>query len=82
MFYPTFIRSTGVGWGFGFGRIGAIAGTMLGGALIAAHWSFAATFAMASPPLLICCLAVLLMRWRIGAAARAGTSQTALAAGD
>jgi MFS transporter, AAHS family, 4-hydroxybenzoate transporter len=79
MYYPTFIRSTGIGWGFGFGRIGAIAGTMLGGALIAAHWSIAETFFMASPPLLICALAVLLMRWRVRPAQRAGAGQTALA---
>jgi AAHS family 4-hydroxybenzoate transporter-like MFS transporter len=34
-FYPTFIRSTGVGWALGIGRIGSIAGPAVGGILIA-----------------------------------------------
>ena len=34
-FYPVHIRSTGVGWATGTGRIGAIAGPILGGALVA-----------------------------------------------
>jgi len=82
LYYPTFIRSTGIGWGFGFGRIGAIAGTMLGAALIAAHWSFAAIFFMASPPLLVCCLAVLVMRWRVTATESAGGSEPAMYPGE
>ena len=82
MYYPTFIRSTGIGWGFGFGRIGAIAGTLLGGALIAAHWSFAATFFMASPPLLVCCLAVVLMRRRVDATEHEIGREPAVAAGE
>ncbi len=84
MYYPTFIRSTGVGWGFGFGRIGAICGTMLGGALIAAHWSFAAIFFMASPPLLLCGIAVMLMRWRVSAVGKeqSGGTEPALSPGE
>lgn len=82
MYYPTFIRATGIGWGFGFGRIGAIAGTMLGGALIAAHWSFAAIFFMASPPLILCGIAVAVMRWRAGPAERHVMAEPALAAGE
>jgi hypothetical protein len=31
MFYPTSVRSTGVGWALGIGRLGAILGRMLGG---------------------------------------------------
>jgi AAHS family 4-hydroxybenzoate transporter-like MFS transporter len=34
-FYPTAIRSTGVGWCHGIGRIGSIVGPILGGALLA-----------------------------------------------
>lgn len=36
-FYPAHISSTGVGWALGIGRIGAISGPMLGGALQAAQ---------------------------------------------
>lgn len=32
--YPTAVRATGVGWALGVGRLGAIAGPMLGGVLI------------------------------------------------
>ncbi len=34
-FYPMSIRSTGIGWASGVGRIGAIIGPLLGGALLA-----------------------------------------------
>jgi AAHS family 4-hydroxybenzoate transporter-like MFS transporter len=34
-FYPTFIRSTGVGWALGIGRFGGIAGPAIGGTLLA-----------------------------------------------
>jgi MFS transporter, AAHS family, 4-hydroxybenzoate transporter len=33
-FYPTFIRSTGIGWALGIGRIGSIAGPFIGGTMI------------------------------------------------
>ena len=33
-FYPTRIRSTGVGWALGIGRIGSIVGPMVGGLLL------------------------------------------------
>jgi MFS transporter, AAHS family, 4-hydroxybenzoate transporter len=38
-YYPTYLRSTGVGAGLGVGRVGAIVGPMIGGALMAAQWS-------------------------------------------
>ena len=34
--YPTHIRSTGVGWALGIGRVGSIVGPLLAGALVAA----------------------------------------------
>ncbi len=37
-FYPTYLRSTGVGWGLGIGRIGAIVGPYLGGTLLGLKW--------------------------------------------
>ena len=37
-FYPTAIRSTGVGWAIGVGRIGSIMGPMLGGLLLTLRW--------------------------------------------
>jgi AAHS family 4-hydroxybenzoate transporter-like MFS transporter len=37
-FYPTSIRSTGVGWALGVGRIGSIVGPVLAGMLLTAGW--------------------------------------------
>ena len=45
-FYTLSVRSTGLGWASGMGRVGAIVGPMLGGVLLAAElpmaWNFAA----------------------------------------
>jgi AAHS family 4-hydroxybenzoate transporter-like MFS transporter len=37
-FYPTSIRSTGIGWCLGVGRIGSIVGPMLGGVMLKLDW--------------------------------------------
>ena len=37
-FYPTFMRSTGIGWAMGIGRIGSVLGPLLLGDLLKAHW--------------------------------------------
>jgi MFS transporter, AAHS family, 4-hydroxybenzoate transporter len=37
-FYPTAIRSTGVGWALGIGRIGSIVGPVLGGVMLSIGW--------------------------------------------
>lgn len=39
MYYPTVIRSTGVGWALGIGRIGSIVGPMLGGVMLSLSWT-------------------------------------------
>jgi len=37
-FYPTPIRSTGVGWALGVGRVGSIVGPLIGGMMLSAGW--------------------------------------------
>ena len=37
--YPTFMRSTGIGWGLGWCRVGSSIGPLLIGALFGAGWS-------------------------------------------
>ncbi len=44
IFYPTSIRATGVGWALGIGRVGAILGPLIAGALLAEHWSYGSLF--------------------------------------
>jgi AAHS family 4-hydroxybenzoate transporter-like MFS transporter len=60
-FYPTFIRTTGVGWGLGIGRIGAIVGPLIGGAMLATQWKPNEIFQMASVPSFTVALLLLLM---------------------
>jgi AAHS family 4-hydroxybenzoate transporter-like MFS transporter len=50
--YPPAIRSTGAGWAMGVGRIGTIAGPLLGGLLIQAGLSPRTIFSVASIPAL------------------------------
>jgi len=38
-FYPISIRSTGIGWCLGVGRIGSIVGPMLGGIMLKLNWT-------------------------------------------
>ncbi|MSO82796.1 MAG: MFS transporter [Acidobacteria bacterium] len=39
MYYPTVIRSTGVGWALGIGRIGSIIGPIIGGLMLSVQWT-------------------------------------------
>jgi MFS transporter, AAHS family, 4-hydroxybenzoate transporter len=61
-YYPTFIRSTGIGWALGIGRIGSIAGTLLGGLLISLHWHPSSIFIVAALAGMCSAAAVLVMR--------------------
>jgi AAHS family 4-hydroxybenzoate transporter-like MFS transporter len=49
-YYPTSIRSTGVGWALGIGRIGSIIGPLFGGMMISMHWSAPNLFAAGAVP--------------------------------
>ena len=48
--YPPMIRSTGAGWALGAGRVGTIAGPLLGGMLVALGWRAQAIFIALSVP--------------------------------
>src|SRR6267378_3890024 len=56
-FYPTALRSTGVGWALGIGRIGSIIGPSLGGALLSGGGQARQVFWAAAVPALIACAA-------------------------
>jgi AAHS family 4-hydroxybenzoate transporter-like MFS transporter len=49
-YYPTYLRSTGVGAGLGVGRIGGILGPMIANALVAAQWAPQQLFWAAAVP--------------------------------
>jgi len=59
IFYPTYIRATGVGWALGIGRIGAIVGPTVGGIMLSMHWSRAEIFAAGAIPCFVAVLAIL-----------------------
>ena len=56
-FYPTAMRSTGVGWALGIGRIGSIIGPTLGGILLSRGGGTRQIFWLAAIPVLIATVA-------------------------
>jgi MFS transporter, AAHS family, 4-hydroxybenzoate transporter len=62
-YYPTNLRSTGVGSGLGVGRIGGIAGPSVAGALLMAGWVPRQLFYAAAVPALVSALTMFSLRW-------------------
>jgi MFS family permease len=60
--YPTEIRNTGIGWGIGAGRIGAIVGPKVGGTLIGMGLTLTMNFIIFSVPLIIAAIATRLIK--------------------
>jgi MFS transporter, AAHS family, 4-hydroxybenzoate transporter len=61
-YYPTHMRSTGIGWTLGSGRIGSLFGIWLGGALIAAKFSVQAIFLYVTCSAFVCAILVAVLR--------------------
>jgi AAHS family 4-hydroxybenzoate transporter-like MFS transporter len=59
--YPTHVRSTGVSWGLGIGRLGSIVGPYIGGVLLQLHWDPHQLFLAAAVPAVIATVAMILM---------------------
>jgi AAHS family 4-hydroxybenzoate transporter-like MFS transporter len=62
LIYPTEIRNTGLGWAAGAGRTGAIVSPTIGGFLVGAGLTMAASFIVFVFPLLIASASIWLMR--------------------
>jgi MFS transporter, AAHS family, 4-hydroxybenzoate transporter len=56
-FYPTSVRSTGIGWALGIGRVGSIVGPLAGGVLLTLKWTTAEVFMTAAIAALCAALA-------------------------
>ncbi len=54
--YPTRVRATGAGWAYALGRVGAIAGPVIGGVVQMAGFTFNQFFIVFSVPSFICVL--------------------------
>jgi AAHS family 4-hydroxybenzoate transporter-like MFS transporter len=57
-YYPTSMRSTGIGWALGVGRVGSIVGPIITGALLASHWTPQQIFLAGALPAFCAALAV------------------------
>jgi AAHS family 4-hydroxybenzoate transporter-like MFS transporter len=63
--YPTEIRSTGVGWALGIGRIGSILGPLVAAGLLMVHVSVRGIFLVSAIPALVAASAIALFGpWR------------------
>jgi len=55
-YYPTAVRSTGMGWALGIGRLGAIFGPVVGGELMRLNWATGDLFLAAAVPTVVAVL--------------------------
>lgn len=61
-FYPTTMRSTGLGWALAVGRIGSILGPIIVGAILTLQWSLPQVFLLLAAPALVCLVAMILLK--------------------
>jgi MFS transporter, AAHS family, 4-hydroxybenzoate transporter len=81
-FYPTSVRSTGMGWALGIGRFGAVLGPLVGGLLIFLKLTMQQLFLVAMVPFILVTIAsYLLSRMHAArlATERVGTPSAAIA---
>jgi len=60
--YPTRARATGVSWMLGFGRLGGILGSLVGGSLLSLGFSFSTVFSVLAVPAIIAAVAIVMNR--------------------
>lgn len=77
-YYPTDLRSTGVGSGLGIGRIGSIVGPLVGGVLLSHHWTAAQLFIAAAVPAMISAVIMFTLKWVIRPSAERVSTKEAL----
>jgi AAHS family 4-hydroxybenzoate transporter-like MFS transporter len=76
-YYPTYLRSTGVGAGLGVGRLGAILGPWLAAELVALQWSPQQLLWAAAVPALISTLVALTLWVLLGPAPKSAEASAA-----
>ena len=57
--YPTDVRTTGVGWAFGVGRVGSVLGPAAGGLIVALGWSTRDIFIVGAVPAIFAALGIM-----------------------
>jgi AAHS family 4-hydroxybenzoate transporter-like MFS transporter len=73
-FYPTYLRSTGIGWALGFARFGGVVGPLVGGELLRRQWAPDQLFLAAAVPPVIALIGILALSRYFGRSAVAATS--------
>jgi AAHS family 4-hydroxybenzoate transporter-like MFS transporter len=68
--YPTTLRSTGIGWSLGIGRVGAIVGPVLAGLLLRLGWPQSTLFLVIGAPAVAAALLLLGLRDTLPGAGR------------
>lgn len=76
-YYPTYLRSTGIGWGLGIGRAGAIIGPWLVGQFMSMKWQITDIFYVAAVPALISAAVMLSLQWVMKSATAAAVPAAA-----
>jgi len=66
VYYPTYIRSTGVGWALGIGRLGSIVGPIVGGVLLQLQWDRTSLFIAAAVPGFVAAVSALILSLTTG----------------
>jgi len=61
--YPTHVRSTGIGWALGVGRMGQLVSPIVGTMMMAAKWNLAPFFLAVAGPAFIAAAAMSLTNW-------------------
>ena len=62
-FYPVSVRSTGVGWALGIGRIGSIAGPLIGGLFLSVGWKTRDMLLFAAVVAAVAFASILISNW-------------------
>jgi AAHS family 4-hydroxybenzoate transporter-like MFS transporter len=78
-YYPTYLRSTGVGWALGIGRAGSIVGPVIAGQFMAWKWSTQDIFLALSIPAITSAVVVFALQWAMGESTAATPHITATA---
>ncbi|PVX75778.1 MFS transporter [Paraburkholderia unamae] len=74
-FYPTHGRATGVAWMLGVGRIGGVAGALVGAALMGFGWQIGSVFSLLAVPALVSACALFVMIGRGATASQTRVQQ-------
>lgn len=73
-YYPSDMRSSGIGWSLGIGRLGAVAGPLMGGMLLTMNLPIKMNFLAFAIPGIIAAISIMLVQEKYSSAANAKIS--------